>query len=727
MIIVETVKTRDIRKILSTRQETLVNAIVLIAIFIFMLSYFKPSLILLDTTTAGGDTATHTYPAKYLHEYLLPQGKIVGWSPGWYCGFPLFQFYFMLPFVMMEALALFMSIEVAFKIITVLGTFMMPLCALIAMKLMRFKFPIPALAAAFTLPFLFMEANSMWGGNIPSTLAGEFSYSLGFAVTLVFLGLLYRGINADKSDNGSHSRSKKYVLYNAVLFAVITLFHLYTMLLAGLTSIFFLFQKSTKNLIKNFLYFFKVYGLALMLAAFWLLPLIARLEYSTAYNHVWNISSWRKIFPDILMPFYPIAIISFVYAVLKRDKRIVFIAFSILAGTILFFSATKLGVVDIRFVPFVQFFPLLIAAYGIGRLFECVCDKIKVNKIKVARFLQIVLPIIALVVVIVWVDSHVTYIDFWIKWNYEGFENKVLWPAYSSVSQFLQGTANDPRVVYEHSPLHDAAGSSRAYENLPLFSGRSTLEGLYMQSIATSPFVFYIQSEVSKVSSCPFPGYRCTSMNVTRAAPHLRMFNVKHVIARTDEAIDAYNADTENYRHVKSIEPYEIFEVKGEYGYVVVPKYEPVFFETDDWKTTAYEWFKNEKALDVHLVFDSALKNKLLAAGDLNNLPMTKIEDNCLIEEHIYNEEIRFNTTCIGKPHIIKISYFPNWHVEGADRVYLVSPSFMLVYPEQRSVRLYYGKSLLDYGSEIISYSAVLIILFIIFSRNQKVKRLFSL
>jgi hypothetical protein len=32
------------------------------------------------------------------------------------------------------------------------------------------------------LPFLFMEGNSMWGGNIPSTLAGTFCYSMGFSL-----------------------------------------------------------------------------------------------------------------------------------------------------------------------------------------------------------------------------------------------------------------------------------------------------------------------------------------------------------------------------------------------------------------------------------------------------------------------------------------------------------------------------------------------------------------
>ncbi len=44
-------------------------------------------------------------------------------------------------------------------------------------------------------------------------------------------------------------------------------------------------------------------------------------------------------------------------------------------------------------------------------------------------------------------------------------------------------------------------------------------------------------------------------------------------------------------------------------------------------------------------------------------------------------------------PHWIKISYFPNWHVKGAEGPYLASPSFMMVIPTQSHVTLYYGRT----------------------------------
>ena len=42
-------------------------------------------------------------------------------------------------------------------------------------------------------------------------------------------------------------------------------------------------------------------------------------------------------------------------------------------------------------------------------------------------------------------------------------------------------------------------------------------------------------------------------------------------------------------------------------------------------------------------------------------------------------------------PHLIKVSYFPNWKAIGADGPYLVSPSLMMVIPTQSNVTVYYG------------------------------------
>ena len=176
----------------------MIDLVMMGAIFSFLLCYFEPHLLFSKTITTGGDTGSHYYTAEYLKNYLLPRLKVSGWCQGNLAGFPMLQNYFPLPFFLMALLSWVIPLEISFKLITVLGTFLLPPCTYLFFRFLRQPFPVPVMAAVFTLPFLFMEGNSMWGGNIPSTLAGTFCYSLGFALAILWLGLLYRAITEQK-------------------------------------------------------------------------------------------------------------------------------------------------------------------------------------------------------------------------------------------------------------------------------------------------------------------------------------------------------------------------------------------------------------------------------------------------------------------------------------------------------------------------------------------------
>ncbi len=661
---------------------TIIDIILLIVIMSFIFNYIPPSLLLSKTITTGGDTGTHYYPAQYMRDYLLPNFKIIGWSPGWYLGFPMFQFYFPLTFVIMALLSYIIPLQISFKLLTVAGTILLPIVVYFAFRLMKSKFPIPIIASSFTLPFLFMEANSMWGGNIPSTFAGEFSYSFGIALTILYFGFLYKGINENK-----------FIVLNSILLTLIGLSHIYTLWWAGLTSLFFLLIK--KDLKKNFIYLLKVNGLAFLLLAFFMLPMIFKLDYTTAYAARWA-PKLSEVFPEIFWPFYILSLISLFFIIKDKNKPMLLLLFSIGISVISFYMAPLMGVVDIRFTPFFQLLPLLIAPYAISKI-----------KIK-ASFL---IPIIILLATLIWTSDNITFISSWADWNYKGFESKSLWPQFNGINNFVKGSYNDARVVYEHSPDHNAAGTMRAFENLPLFSGRSTMEGLYMQSSPSSPFVFYTQSEISQVSSCPFPQWHCTSFNIQKGTDHLKMFNVQYFIARSDKNKAALKNYSSEYKLVYSNNPYEIYElINNDNNYVFVPEYQPIFYPKDkNWKNTSYGWFKKDTS--VHIVFDKKTTQK----SESEKIP---IDSNCITNENIKEESIEFTTNCINKPHIIRISYFPNWKVKGADKVYLVSPSFMLVYPKQESVKLYYGKTFIDVISYILTISGILIIIFVVIRKR---------
>jgi hypothetical protein len=677
------------------KTENIANLIIFIFIYAFLFSYFKPTLLFSQTLTNGGDTGSHISPFFYMRDYLLPNFKIVGWYQGWYAGIPIFHFYFPLVYALMSFISYIIPATISFKIGTVLGTFLLPLTTFLAMKIFGFKFPLPILSSLITLLLLFNEGNSMWGLNIPSTLAGEFSESFSFSLMILFFPLSYLSM-----------KEKKFLIPSSILFTLILLSHVITAIVAFLSSLFLLFIGNPKEIFKRL---FLIYFLSFLLSSFWFLPLIFKLKYATPFFVKWYFSDFRKeMFPNIFLPFLFLSIFGIFLSIKKKEKRILYLLFPILPSILLFYLSPFLGIVDIRFLPFIQFFLLLPSSYFLCFLFSHFKSGGK-----------FALLIITSILILIWVKSNITYIGSWIEWNYSGYENKKLWNVYSSINNFLKQNSN-ARVVYEHTSLNEELGTVRAFENLPLLSGRPTLEGLFFQSIETVPFVFYIQSLITPTPSCPFPEWQCTSFNLTKAWKYLKLFNVEHFIVRSDE-VKKEIRNNNLYELAANFTPYEIYRVKGNEGkYVYVPKYFPVYLKTENWrKTFYYDWFPKEELLDIPLVIE---KDNFPEAKSIEELPKIEVDNNCKIEENVSNEEIKFLTNCTGKPHIIRISYFPNWKVEGAEKIYLVSPSFMLVFPNRSYVRIYYSQTLIDKVGAISSVFGIVLITILLVKNSKRGK-----
>jgi len=703
----------------------LTDVTVLGLISLFLFSYFRPEYLFSLTTTTGGDTGSHFATAQYLKDVLLPQGRISGWVMGNYAGFPLFQFYFPLPFVLMALLSQVIPLQIAFKLITILGVFSLPLCCYAALRLTDQPFPVPAAGAIFSLLFLFMETNSMWGGNILSTLAGEFAYGIGLSLTVLFTGTLYRGI-----------RDSGYLVLNALLIFLIGFSHGYTLLFAVGMSSFFLFDRG--SFLKNTVYLCKVHALGFLLLAFWLIPLIANIGYTTAYADRWFIGSILEIFPPILWPPMVLATAGLAVGALRVARKpqpvkcfreagtrpAFLFAYVIILCWVCYRLAPLIGLVDIRFLPFIQLFLVLAGAVGFGALTGSMKQKWTVL-------------LVLLICILPFVSHLEKNAGAWIHWNYNGFETKRLWPSFSEVNRYLRGSVGDPRVVYEHSSLHNDAGTVRAFESLPLFCGRATLEGLYMQSSISSPFIFYIQSEISKESSRPFPQYRYSDVDLATGIKHLELFNVRDFIVVTPQIIQMIQEYPE-FKLKKVIPPYVIYELTTNANRYVVPlEFEPVLCGEKDWRGAAFRWFQTyQKNRGIHLVFnpggaadrarfkvtvpsfsppapETLSDEKTLSAV----LPRIPIGRTCSVSEEIRNEEIIIRTSDPAVPLLIKVSYHPNWKVEGADRIYLASPSFMLVYPKRNDVRLFFGKTVWDYLGNTLTGTGIFILIVIVIAR----------
>lgn len=239
-----------------------------VAVFVSL----HPEWIVRTTTPTGGDMGAHVWGPAFLRDELLPSFRLAGWAPDWYAGFPAFTFYMVVPMlaiVVLEAgppiwatpfllaalaavavvvrrrvtnevarhaiwvllvlaavLCVPIPYEVAFKVVAVSGLVAMPACAYALARGARLAFPGPALLAVGAAAFLYETGYSILGGNILSTMAGEFAFAISLALALCYLGVLHRGI-----------RTRTYRALGAVLFGLVILCHLIPAIFAVIATV----------------------------------------------------------------------------------------------------------------------------------------------------------------------------------------------------------------------------------------------------------------------------------------------------------------------------------------------------------------------------------------------------------------------------------------------------------------------------------------------------------
>jgi uncharacterized membrane protein len=79
----------------------------------------------------------------------------------------------------------------------------------------------------------------------------------------------------------------------------------------------------------------------------------------------------------------------------------------------------------------------------------------------------------------------------------------------------------------------------------------------------------------------------------------------------------------------------------------------------------------------------------------------------------IKQESLSFAVDRVGVPILVKVSYFPNWQVRGASRVYRAAPNMMVVVPTEKNVTLSYEPSQLDRSSYAITLFGIVMVVFL--------------
>lgn len=241
-----------------------VEIVVLLACVGFMVWQVRPDLVFSDSTLTGGDYGGHFEVPWFFSHYMLRHFQIRGFSPDWYDGYPFLVFYFPLPAVIVGLLGLVINYSVAFKLIIAASLVMLPISAYYFGKLTNLTRPIPAFLAVGVISYLYNYSYTIDGGNIFSTMAGEYSFEIALDLGLLYLGLCYAGL-----------KSGKYLKSCVILLMLVIGCHVVVGLyIIGATVLIYVLsiRRNLKVNIKNFLRLFTIGLLGVGLLGFWWVP-----------------------------------------------------------------------------------------------------------------------------------------------------------------------------------------------------------------------------------------------------------------------------------------------------------------------------------------------------------------------------------------------------------------------------------------------------------------------
>jgi hypothetical protein len=707
--------------------EALITFGIVVAATLFVFFELQPSLLFANTTPAGGDMGAHVWGPDYMRHHLLPNLRLTGWAPDWYSGFPAYHFYFPLPSLMIALLSFVLPYGVAFKLITVLGLVSLPLCAYAFGRLAGMRFPGPVMLAVATLPFLFDRGFTIYGGNIPSTLAGEFSFSISLSFALLFLGLVARGLDTGRNRSLA-----------AVVLALTGLSHLLPTVFAVVGALLLYLLRPGRPRLK---FLAGILGVGALLAAFWSFPFGMRLGYA-------NNMGWEKItqytanlFPEnkawlwlILAPAGVLCAVT-----LRRRVGLMLVGMAAITGS-LFVLAPAGRLWNARILPFWFLSLYLLAGVAVAELGPALGRILANDPDNPSELPRRLTPIagalavwmfvgLPLGVLPKWLPMPTTtdssYIDDWARWNYSGYERKTAYPEYKSVIDMMAqvGRTNGcGRTHWEYDSKLDRFGTPMALMLLPFWTDGciGSMEGLYFESSATVPYHFMSAAELSKGPSNPQRDLPYTSLNVEKGIEHLQMLGARYYLAFSPEATAEADANP-NLTLVGVTGAWKAYEVKG--SDIVSPLLNQPAVITGGgtgergWMAVMADWYQDFNAHDVflaasgpkewqrvqvnHVATDSLTIGSDVQVDTAERRPLNPVQVSGI---RTSDNRITFDVDRVGVPVLVKASYFPNWKVSGASGPYRVSPNMMVVIPDSTHVSLYYGWTPVDYLGWILTF-----------------------
>jgi hypothetical protein len=597
---------------------------------------------------------------------------------------------------------------------------------------------------------------------------------------------------------------RKYVKWAALVLALTALSHVLTTIVVIFASLFVIPWR------RGFLRTMAIWFWGFAIAAFWALPLLARIGLTS--DMAWTpLRRWEEIFPVELWLLLPVAIPGAIWASKKTARAGPLIAASLLPiiyyplPTLLpelfpeVFTGERWKLWNGRLLPYWYYGVAFFAAVGLGAAMVWLARRLPARisshwprlliataaivaagiiadsdefpdwawiPVVVAGVFFVVgslawarttstrgfLTALASSILVLGALAGVTFIDGWSRWNYEGYERKEPWPEYQALMVELD-TLPEGRVQWEGNSGLNKFGTPMSPMLIPYWTegSHASMEGLFFESSLTTPFHFINSSEMSADASNPIPGLRYHDLQMDRGVKHLDLYGVSYYVSFTQEAAE----EAEGMAELTEIstptpeacigeddeepECFRIFQLP-ETELVVPATHRPAVYDVPersllDPVTSLFGSLAggedesgadgapllsfDEMALEFHEDVDN-IDRWVVAGGPVEWPRIESIEQrpdvplrvpdgavsDIVVEDHL----ISFTTKAVGVPHLVKVSYFPNWTAEGADGPWRAAPSLMVVVPTQEDVVIEFRDTWAEIGGKVLTLVGVVIL-----------------
>lgn len=665
----------------------------------------------------GGDSASHLLYAKGYADEFLFSGRILPWMPEVFAGFPFLSYYFPLPFIVIACLSQLIGFAQAFKWGAFLAAMLLPGAVFAASRRwLGFSWPAALFGALGALAFLLHEQNSIWGGNLLSTLAGEFAYSYGLLFALLAMLAWVRALYLGRG-----------WLLPALLEAACGFSHGFPLLLLGFSTAFLLLdgvvgggrRETLARLTKLAGLLLRGHLLAFMLLGGWLWPMLEMHGLTIANDAAFPVSGWRDLLPATLWPILVAGLAGLVLLALPsvraswnamQRKAAFYLVNAAGLSAVAFIAGDRLGLADIRFFPPIWLLGAIVCGWLFGQALLALTTNGGITALH-GRQQRGLLALAASLAMLGWFSDQVRIVPDWGLWNHSGLQAKPQWSNLNRLFPAMQGDLWSPRLLFEHDPDNKDLGSTRTLEALPMFlGGRPVLEGLYMESALLGPAVYLAQSEVSARPSSPLVRFPSASLDAGFAARHMNFLHADSVLLRSDQAKTAVAASG-LFDKVAEAPPFALYRLKRFDSRLAEVVRLPVrLLPKRDWMQEGFTWFRLRSRFDAYLPV-YADGPVAFAAGSGSGLVRA-----IRLDRH----RLEFETEAVGRPHLIKMAWHPRWQLQSQGSLHIAGPGFMLVVPQEKTIRLEFGHTLIGRLGMLASAASGLLALWLCLRRRNR-------